>query len=160
LPRCGEVIAAYAVATLRGGGKMIEVLGRADLEKIRAMSPAGESGPWGTWADEQSKKSALRRLLKRLPAGTVNMPDAQTALQRVRAEPADVERLDITRAADPEHANALECAALERLHNAVSVAEIEAAWAQTQIEFAQASIALPLKVEAVYRELREAMQSE
>ena len=57
LPRCGEVIASYAVATLTSGGRILEVLGRADLEKIRAMSPAGESGPWSTWADEQAKRS-------------------------------------------------------------------------------------------------------
>jgi recombination protein RecT len=67
----GRVVAAYAIAVLRGRGTMREVLGMADLEQIRASSPAGDRGPWGTWPDRMAMKSAVRRLLKRLPAADI-----------------------------------------------------------------------------------------
>lgn len=155
LPRCGEVIAAYAFAMLLTGGQIVEVLGRADLEKIRAMSPAGESGPWSAWADEQAKKSAIRRLLKRLPAASVRgMSAPATVPMMTRSSTPST----TSTTCEPERANALECSALERLSAAETPADLEAAFAQTVVDFSQARIALPVRVEAMRNDRREALQ--
>jgi recombination protein RecT len=69
----GEKIGAYAIAFLRDGGFQFEILGKEEIEKIRATSESykNEEGrkysPWETWEDEMWKKSALKRLFKLLP---------------------------------------------------------------------------------------------
>jgi recombination protein RecT len=69
----GEKIGAYAIAFLRDGGFQFEILGREEIEKIRATSEsyknedARKFSPWETWEDEMWKKSALKRLFKLLP---------------------------------------------------------------------------------------------
>jgi len=69
----GGKIGAYAIAYLRDGGFQFEVLGREEVEKIRATSEsysndkARKFSPWETWEDEMWKKSALKRLFKILP---------------------------------------------------------------------------------------------
>jgi len=69
----GQKIGAYAIAFLRDGGFQFEILGREDIEKIRATSESykNEEGrkysPWETWEDEMWKKSVLKRLFKLLP---------------------------------------------------------------------------------------------
>ena len=69
----GDKVGAYAIAFLRDGGFQFEILGREEIEKIRATSESykNEEGrkysPWETWEDEMWKKSALKRLFKLLP---------------------------------------------------------------------------------------------
>jgi len=69
----GDKIGAYAIAFLRDGGFQFEILGREEIEKIRATSESykNEEGrkysPWETWEDEMWKKSAIKRLFKLLP---------------------------------------------------------------------------------------------
>jgi recombination protein RecT len=69
----GEKIGAYAIAFLRDGGFQFEILGREEVEKVRATSESykNEEGrkfsPWETWEDEMWKKTALKRLFKLLP---------------------------------------------------------------------------------------------
>lgn len=69
----GNKLGAYAIAFLRDGGFQFEILGREEIEKIRATSESykNEEGrkysPWETWEDEMWKKSALKRLFKLLP---------------------------------------------------------------------------------------------
>ncbi len=65
--KAGEVIAAYATATMKDGSSKTEVLSEAEVEAIRKRSRAGESGPWTTDRSEMSKKTAFRRLSKWLP---------------------------------------------------------------------------------------------
>jgi phage RecT family recombinase len=162
LPKCGEVIAAYAVATLASGGRVIEVLTLGDIAKIRAMSPAGDSGPWSTWFDEQSRKSALRRLLKRLPASParVMMPPTQPQPTATIEAPAQNGALRIALSVDPVRENALLCTSLERLSAAETLADLEAAWAQCVFEHQQGGVELPVRVEAAYRDRREALLQE
>jgi len=62
----GEIVAAYAIAKFDDGEMQIEVLTRADIEKIRNVSMA-KSGPWASWFEEMARKSAVRRLCKYLP---------------------------------------------------------------------------------------------
>lgn len=72
-----EIIGAYAVAVTKDGGSYFEVLKKADIEKIKNSAPA-QNGPWKTWPEEMAKKSAIRRLSKRLPMST----DLEDAIYR------------------------------------------------------------------------------
>lgn len=57
----------YAVAKLKDGGTQFEVMSRADIERVRASSKAGQSGPWVSHFEEMAKKTVIRRLFKYLP---------------------------------------------------------------------------------------------
>ena len=63
----GPVTHVYAVAKLKGGGVQFEVMSRAEIEKVRSASKAGNSGPWSSHWDEMAKKTVIRRLFKYLP---------------------------------------------------------------------------------------------
>ena len=66
----GPVIAAYSVATLKGGEKSREVMTRADLDKVKAASKSADTGPWKTWYEEMCRKSVAKRHAKVLPMST------------------------------------------------------------------------------------------
>ena len=66
----GEPLAVYAMARTKDGGVYIEVLRMAEVQKIRSVSRGANNGPWAQWADQMAKKSAIRRLAKRLPMST------------------------------------------------------------------------------------------
>jgi recombination protein RecT len=72
---------AYAVARLTTGGAIFEVMDRSEIEAIRTRSRSGSSGPWSTDYSEMARKTALRRLCKRLPM-SVDMRDAGATLAR------------------------------------------------------------------------------
>lgn len=63
----GKVTHVYAVAKLKGDGVQFEVMSRAEIEKVRSTSKAGNSGPWASHWDEMAKKTVIRRLFKYLP---------------------------------------------------------------------------------------------
>jgi recombination protein RecT len=63
----GPMRLVYAIAKLHGGGVQFDVMSRAEIEKVRAQSKAGQSGPWVTHFDEMAKKTVVRRLFKFLP---------------------------------------------------------------------------------------------
>ena len=69
----GEKVGAYAIAYLSTGGFQFEILGKEDIEKVRATSESYKNektrqySPWETWEDEMWKKTALKRLFKILP---------------------------------------------------------------------------------------------
>ncbi len=69
----GDIIAAYAVAHLENGSIDIEVMTKAELEKIRhnaAQTRGGKDGPaYSEWEDQMYRKAPIRRLAKRLPLG-------------------------------------------------------------------------------------------
>lgn len=60
-----NALGAYATATLVGGVVDFDVLSKGEIERARAVSRS-EKGPWKDWPEEMAKKTALRRLLKRL----------------------------------------------------------------------------------------------
>jgi recombination protein RecT len=64
----GRVIAFYAVARLKDGGYQFEVMGKKQVDEIRARSRAANDGPWVTDYEEMGKKTVIRRLAKMLPA--------------------------------------------------------------------------------------------
>lgn len=57
----------FAAARTKDGELLVEPLTPIDIEKIRNVSRAKDKGPWVDWWDEMAKKSAIRRLAKRLP---------------------------------------------------------------------------------------------
>ena len=67
----GEPLGVYAIAKTKDGGVYIEVLTNKQINDVRNVSKSKDSGPWaGAFAEEMAKKSALRRLSKRLPMST------------------------------------------------------------------------------------------
>jgi hypothetical protein len=103
------------------------------------------------------RKSAIRRLLKRLPKGPVRNLDplafASPAALPVQSRQAAPSAPEITE----DEAFALECASLERLRDASSLVELDANWAASLSKYQQRGAELPLRVEATYRELREGL---
>lgn len=153
----GDVVAVYAIADLAAGGRMVELLTAEDIARIRAVSPAGDKGPWGPWDDEMARKAALRRLLKKLPASNArrSAPGAGISppgTQRLAARPPGGQAALL-----PEDEHAMECRALDQLSSADSVSELDVAWTQAQVEYQQRGAAVPLAVEARWRELRECL---
>lgn len=66
----GDIVGVYAVAKLKDGSRVSEIMSRAEVESVRAVSRAKDSGPWVQWWGEMARKSVLRRLSKRLPIST------------------------------------------------------------------------------------------
>ena len=66
----GDIIGVYAVAKLKDGSKVSEIMSIKQVEEVRAASRAANSGPWVTWWGEMARKTVLRRLSKRLPMST------------------------------------------------------------------------------------------
>jgi recombination protein RecT len=63
----GELMAFYAISFDRHGRGTFEVLSRAEVDRIRAGSPSKNSDAWNNHYVEMGKKTAIRRLAKRLP---------------------------------------------------------------------------------------------
>lgn len=63
----GPLRFVYAVAKLKDGGTQFEVMSRAEIERVRSQSKAGQNGPWVSHFDEMAKKTVIRRLFKYLP---------------------------------------------------------------------------------------------
>ena len=66
----GALLGVYAMARTKDGGTYIEVMSRMQVEQVRAVSKAGDGGPWQSWYDEMARKTVVRRLSKRLPMST------------------------------------------------------------------------------------------
>ena len=82
----GQMLAVYAVAVYKGGGKTFELMWRTDVDSIRLRSKSADSGPWVTDFDQMALKTVIRRLCKRLPLS----PELATALHhQARAEAGD-----------------------------------------------------------------------
>lgn len=66
----GKPIGAYATAVLKDGAKLLEVMSLEEIERVRSVSRAKDSGPWKDWWSEMARKTVMRRLSKRLPMST------------------------------------------------------------------------------------------
>lgn len=70
----GPMIGVYAVARMKDGGVVVEVMNLEQIDKIRGVSKSGSdkngkpSGIWKKWPEEMAKKSVLRRIAKFLPS--------------------------------------------------------------------------------------------
>lgn len=65
----GAFLLVYAVISLKEGGRHVEVMLKADVDKTREASRSGksESSPWSKWYDEMAKKAVIHRAAKRVP---------------------------------------------------------------------------------------------
>ena len=68
---------AYCIARLRDGSTHVEVMTMDELERVRASSRSGSSGPWSQWPDEMRKKTVVRRAFKYLPVSIEKAGDAR-----------------------------------------------------------------------------------
>lgn len=92
----GKPIITYAVARTKDGGIYREVMTEQQVMAVKAISRA-RNGPWsGPFADEMRRKTAIRRLSKRLPMST----DLLAVIERDdelydlnKAQPVQVRRL-------------------------------------------------------------------
>lgn len=69
----GAAIGAYAIARLKDGSVMAEVMSRAEIDKVRSVSRSKDRGPWVDWWDQMARKTVLRRLAKYLPMDAAPM---------------------------------------------------------------------------------------
>lgn len=63
----GDVRLAFAFAKLITGELVVEVMSRADIDKVRAASKTGQYGPWKDWYERMACKAVMHRLARRLP---------------------------------------------------------------------------------------------
>jgi recombination protein RecT len=67
----GKPIGAYAVAELTNGRRYVDWMPIGDIEAVRKVSKADDKGPWVSFWPEMARKTAIRRLMKRLPLETL-----------------------------------------------------------------------------------------
>jgi recombination protein RecT len=66
----GAPLGAYVIARFKDGGQHVELMTIAEINKIRARSKAGKSGPWVTDYEEMCRKTVVRRAAKYWPIST------------------------------------------------------------------------------------------
>jgi recombination protein RecT len=64
-----EIIAAYAIAEMKDGSAVFDVMDGWELDKHRAASQMANGPAWKQWGEEMYRKTPVRRLFKYLPAG-------------------------------------------------------------------------------------------
>lgn len=77
----GAVIGVYAAVTMKDGTKDLEFMTCAEVEEVRKASKASGNGPWVNWWGEMARKTAVRRLAKRVPMSA----DLERVVQRMDA---------------------------------------------------------------------------
>ena len=60
----GDIVGVFAVAYFKDGGMLYEVMNLDEIQKVRRVSRAGQSGPWKDWFESMACKSCLRKLCK------------------------------------------------------------------------------------------------
>lgn len=62
-----KITHVYAIAFLRNGGRVFDVMEHKEIEAARKRSKAADSGPWDTDYESMAKKSIVRRMFKYCP---------------------------------------------------------------------------------------------
>ena len=63
----GDMRLAFAFAKLVTGELIVEVMSKADVDKVRNASKTGTYGPWADWYERMACKAVMHRLARRLP---------------------------------------------------------------------------------------------
>ncbi|WGM03802.1 recombinase RecT [Arsenophonus nasoniae] len=98
-----EVVKVYAFAKLNSGELVVEVMSRADVEKIRntVKSAKDLSSPWVKWFDRMALKTVIHRLARRLPCASELFSmfevyeDVNSTEKPLRMAPASFKRLSL-----------------------------------------------------------------
>jgi recombination protein RecT len=103
----GDPVGAYAIIKLTNGEVLREVMTKADVDKIKAVSRSARNGPWATWPEEMWRKSVLRRCAKQAPANSdlgdlMSREDEPEDHIEPRVIPSRPTREQFIAAADPE----------------------------------------------------------
>lgn len=78
----GDVWLVCAFAKTKNGTLYAEPMTIEEIEKVRNVSRSKSGGPWAQWWSEMARKTAMRRLSKRLPLTPVRGEDLQQVLRR------------------------------------------------------------------------------
>lgn len=88
----GEKIGAYFICELTTGGRVVEWMSKAEVEKVRNVSKSWQEnkGPWKDWEDEMWRKSPLKRGMKYVPQSeemqrALEIDDSESDLALVEA---------------------------------------------------------------------------
>ena len=76
-----NILAAYCMVHLKGGGRHLEVMTKGDIEKIRKRSKSGNDGPWVTDYSEMARKTVTRRACKWIPRSSEKAAKLDRALE-------------------------------------------------------------------------------
>jgi recombination protein RecT len=82
----GEIVAAYAIGRKVGQPVLFEVMDKAEIDKVRAVSRA-KGGPWADWYERMAEKTVARRLFAKLPLG--DRERARRVLEASALDPAE-----------------------------------------------------------------------
>ncbi len=85
----GEFKLAFAMAKLVTGDLIVEVMTKADIDKVRAASKTGEYGPWKDWYDRMACKAVFHRLARRLPNASEIVEMCQAGLDVEFSKPGE-----------------------------------------------------------------------
>lgn len=86
----GDMIGAYSYAVMKDGStSQVVLMNRAEIEKVRAVSPAAKSAssPWNTWPDRMWKKTVIRQLAKYVPTSTEYVREQLRAVADAHTQP-------------------------------------------------------------------------
>lgn len=99
----GEPRLVYTIARVKSGGVYIEIMSKKEVELVRDVSKAKDTGPWsGDFKLEMWKKTCIRRLSKRLPVSTdlddvIRRDDELTDLSQMVHQPVQAEKAKSSR---------------------------------------------------------------
>lgn len=101
----GDLRLVYAMARLKSGDLLIEVMTLDEVMKVKAASKSSSSGPWVDWFDRMALKAVIHRIAKRLPSAAELMELAQKGMdiQFANAERDITPRQDQPRGALPAY---------------------------------------------------------
>lgn len=100
----GDLRLVYAMARLKSGDLLIEVMTLDEVMKVKNASKSSKSGPWVDWFDRMALKAVIHRIAKRLPKASELMKVAQTGMDiQFSNQEKDITPQDQPRAALPAY---------------------------------------------------------
>lgn len=75
----GELKYVYCIARFKDGGFQVEVMSKAQVDRVRAASPGKNSPAWNQHYDEMAKKTVIRRAAKLWPVSSERFDAAMEA---------------------------------------------------------------------------------
>jgi len=82
--RKSDLVAAYAVVTMKDGSRNFRVVTAKFVQKIRAMSKGGNhpSSPWVAWEEQMWEKTAVKQVLRFVPLS----PEDKTVIEHMATD--------------------------------------------------------------------------